>query len=225
MRSAARPDALIVWMAPSFASQWFMPRLHRFTRRSPGITLNISAAIELMDSAGGTPALPASALREQGIDVAIRFGKGSYPGCRVERLMFANAVPLCSPALLQQNQHPLLKPEDLKWHTLLHDDTPYEGRPDWPSWLKAAEVSGVNSQLGMRFNRASLALEAARQGLGVVLSIEQLASSDIAEGTLVTPFEFQVPLAYAYYVISLEDSHNVDKVDVFRSWLTEETLL
>lgn len=225
MRSAARPDALNLWMAPSFASKWFMPRLQRFTSRHPDITLNVTATIDLMDTEGGTPALPASALREQGIDVAIRFGKGSYPGCRVEKLMAADAVPLCSPSLMADPANPLNKPEDLCRHTLLHDDTPYEGRPDWPSWLLAAGVSGVDSQRGTRFNRASLALEAARQGLGVVLSIEQLASSDIAAGHLVMPFSIHAPLEYAYYVISLEDSPHAANVDAFRNWLVEEAAL
>ena len=222
MRGESRRDSLNVWMAPSFAAKWLVPRLQGFSAAHPEIRIGITAAPELMDRGDNAGALPASALREQDIDVAIRFGKGIYPGCRVEKLMSAVAVPLCSPELLARRPHPLRRPEDLRFHTLLHDDTPYEGRPDWPSWLAAAGVEDVDSSRGVHFNHVSLALEAAADSQGVVLSIAQLASNDLAAGRLVIPFESRVPLEYAYYVISLEDSPNAANVDAFRDWLKHE---
>ena len=222
MRGESRQDSLNVWMAPSFAAKWLVPRLQRFSAAHPGIRIGITAATELMDRGDNAGALSASALREQDIDVAIRFGKGNYPGCRVEKLMSAVAVPLCSPELAARRPHPLRRAADLRHHTLLHDDTPYEGRPDWPSWLAAAGVDGVDSSRGIHFNHVSLALEAAADSQGVVLSIAQLASNDLSTGRLVVPFEARVPLEYAYYVISLDDSPNAANVDAFRAWLSDE---
>jgi len=222
MRGAVRSNGLNVWMAPSFAAKWMVPRLKGFTEQYPDIVTSITAAPELMDRGDGATAFPASALREHDVDVAIRFGRGVYPGCRVEKLMPAVALPLCSPALLAQAEHPLRHPRDLAHHTLLHDDTPYEGRPDWDTWLEAAGIEGVDASRGIRFNHVSLALDAAAEGQGVVLSIGQLASSDLAAGRLVVPFRRQVPLDYAYYLISLEDSTNRENVDAFRSWLMSE---
>ena len=51
--------------------------------------------------------------------------------------MRVDLVPLCSPRLLGDPLRPLACPEDLRHHALLHDDTPYEGRPDWSTWLRA----------------------------------------------------------------------------------------
>jgi len=222
MRGAVRDNGLNVWMAPSFAVKWMVPRLKGFSERHPDITTSITASAELMDRGDGAIAFPASALREHDVDVAIRFGRGVYPGCRVEKLMPAVALPLCSPELLEQDDHPLRHPRDLVHHTLLHDDTPYEGRPDWDTWLAAAGVDGVDASRGIRFNHVSLALEAAAAGQGVVLSIGQLASADIAAGRLVVPFDTQVPLDYAYYLISLEESTNRENVDAFRDWVLNE---
>ena len=83
-------------------------------------------------------------------------------------------------------------------------------------------MDGVDSSRGIHFNHVSLALEAAADSQGVVLSIAQLASNDLATGRLVIPFEARVPLEYAYYAISLEDSPNAANVDAFRAWLSEE---
>ena len=224
LRDRSSRSSLNVWMAPSFAAKWLVPRLQRFAARHPDIVLCIVAENALMDRGDGAGVLPASALREHDVDVAIRFGRGVYPGCRVEKLMSAAVVPLCSPALLKKGKgrHPLRHPSDLRFHTLLHDDTPYEGRPDWESWFGAAGIDDIDSTRGIHFNHVSLALEAAADSQGVVLSIAQLASADLAAGRLVVPFEIRVPLEFAYHMISLEDAPNAENVDAFRAWLAAE---
>jgi LysR family glycine cleavage system transcriptional activator len=184
IRGANEDSTLTVWMAPSFAAKWLIPRLHRFYEACPGIDLNITAS-------------------------------------RVDKLFSVNAIPLCSPRLLE-GEHPLRSPEDLRFHTLLHDDTRYEGRPDWATWLKAAAVDNVDSTHGVHFNHVNLALTAAVEGQGVVLSIKALASEDIAAGRLVIPFDIGLPLEYAYYLITLEEVTDQPHTAAFRAWLIEE---
>ena len=222
IREQSDLQTLNVWMAPSFASKWLLPRLPGFIERHPEIELRINASTDLIDSADVPHTFPAESFRKNNIDLAIRFGTGDYPGCRVDRLMQVTALPMCAPALLEDRQRPLRAPEDLTHHTLLHDDTPYEGRPDWPGWLKAAGVKGVNGNRGLHFNRVSLALEAAIEGQGVVLTLEQLAETDLARKRLVIPFTIRVPMDYAYFVISQDDGAKKRNIDLFRDWLFEQ---
>lgn len=221
IRGANEDSTLTVWMAPSFAAKWLIPRLHRFYEACPGIDLNITASRNLIDSNTSKKTIPAENFRRDNVDIAIRFGKGDYPGCRVDKLFSVNAIPLCSPRLLE-GEHPLRSPEDLRFHTLLHDDTRYEGRPDWATWLKAAAVDNVDSTHGVHFNHVNLALTAAVEGQGVVLSIKALASEDIAAGRLVIPFDIGLPLEYAYYLITLEEVTDHPHTAAFRAWLIEE---
>ncbi len=224
IRSTPGKQVLDVWMAPSFASKWLMPRMRRFVDLHPEIDLRISASAELMDTDAMSPSLSEDILRRHNVDVAIRFGRGHYPGCHVERLMKVDALPLCSPALLTDTHRPLRTPEDLVHHTLLHDETPYEGRPTWSSWLSAVGVETVDGTRGLHFNRVSLALAAAVEAQGVVLSLEQLAMHDLEQGRLVIPFSHSVELAQAYYVITLEDSTDAEHVVAFKRWLVEEVI-
>ncbi len=221
IRGANEDATLTVWMAPSFAAKWLIPRLHRFYEACPGIDLNITASRNLIDSNTSKKTIPAENFKRDNVDIAIRFGKGDYPGCRVDKLFSVNAIPLCSPRLLK-GKHPLRSPEDLRFHTLLHDDTRYEGRPDWATWLKAAAVDNVDSTHGVHFNHVNLALTAAVEGQGVVLSINALASEDIAAGRLVIPFDIGLPLEYAYYLITLEEVTDHPNTAAFREWLIEE---
>jgi len=74
----------------------------------------------------------------------------------------------------------------------------------------------------VHFNHVNLALTAAVEGQGVVLSINALASEDIAAGRLVIPFDLGLPLEYAYYLITLEEVTDHPNTAAFRSWLIEE---
>jgi len=197
------------------------PRLHRFNKAYPGIDLNIFAGRNLVDSSTSKNTIPAENFKRDNVDIAIRFGKGDYPGCQVVKLFSVDAIPLCSPKLLH-GKYPLNCPEDLRFHTLLHDDTPYEGRPDWATWLKAVGVDNVDSAHGAHFNQGSLALGAAVEGQGVVLSINALASEDIQAGRLVVLFDISLPLDYAYYLITLDEVSDNSHTEAFREWIKKE---
>lgn len=223
MAAQRSADTLNVWTAPSFAAKWLMPRLHRFIDQHPGIDIRLSASALLIDGASTSGVISSDDLRRHGVDVAIRFGQGQYPGCQVEKLLSASVVPLCSPKLMK-GKHPLREPADLRNHTLLHDDTAYEGRPDWASWLALAGVTGVDASHGLRFNHSSLALEAAADAQGVALTLLPLAATDIASGRLVVPFTQRVQLDAAYYLISLRTAEETEAPEIaaFRDWLMSE---
>ncbi len=222
IRSDKPAASLDVWMAPAFASKWLMPRLPRFMKLHPDIDLRVSSSVELVDTDESAPSLSEEILRRHGVDIAIRFGRGQYPGCDVEQLVSVSVQPLCAPSLLNDSQHPLQTPSDLTNHLLLHDETPYEGRPDWQSWLTAVGATGVDGTRGLRFNRMSLALAAAVEGQGVVLTLEQLAMDDLDKGRLVIPFDYPVALTQAYHVVSLPELSNDERVVMFKRWLFDE---
>jgi LysR family glycine cleavage system transcriptional activator len=133
-------------------------------------------------------------------------------------------VPVCSPVLLSDTHpHPLRVPDDLAFHTLLHDDTNYVGHPSWAKWLKLQGVDGINASRGLHFNHVSLALDAAVDGQGVLLGIKPLAQSDIEAGRLCIPFDLPMPLEHAYYIFRPQYGQlNQRASDVFVEWLLKE---
>ena len=222
VRAHGRADALTVNVPPSFATKWLMPRLHRFVTANPDIDIRILASMRLMDASRQD--FPEAA-DGQSVDaeIDIRFGTGRYPRSRVDLLFPVSVTPLCSPSLLK-GMRPLSKPSDLRYHVLLHDDTLYlsDERPNWEQWLKAAGAAGVDPSRGPHFNHSILGLEAAVDGLGVVLGVKELAAHDLAAGRLVAPFELSLAMKSAYYLVSAESSAERPKVVVFRNWLLEE---
>ena len=221
MRAHQQIENLNIWTAPSFASKWLIPRLHRFSERYSDIDMCIMSDLQLLDVSSGADVID-RLTRAHDVDVVVRFGSGVYPGYRVDRLFEVDAVPLCSPRLTEQGEHPLKSTVDLKYHTLLHDETNYRGRPSWPDWLAHYGVKGVDERRGLHFNHVLMALEAAIDGQGVLLSMERLARFDLLENRLCIPFDLRLPLKHAYYVIRPESTSNLRAVTLFTDWLLEE---
>jgi len=214
---------LRVSAAPSFTSKWLVPRLNSFAEQHPEINLDIQSSEDLVDADKKNSPIIGDLLRSRSLDVIVHFGSGSYPNCEVKKLLSVDAVPLCSPSLLKDKSKPLVTPEDLANHTLLHDNTNYVGRPDWSKWFELVGVEGINTNRGIQFNHVSLAMNAAVNGQGVLLSMRTLAERDIENNTLCVPFEQSLPLDIAYYVITNTEQTTKQKaVEAFVNWIREE---
>ncbi|MDO6460037.1 transcriptional regulator GcvA [Granulosicoccaceae sp. 1_MG-2023] len=223
MRSVpGEAEMIAVWMAPSFATKWLIPRLHRFSATHPEIDMRIMSDVQLLDVNSGMEAIE-RLTRTHEVDVVIRFGSGDYPGYHVDRMFDVEGVPLCSPVLLSDPKRPrLCQPQDLARHVLLHDDTDYPGRPTWAAWLETYAVSGVNPRRGLHFNHVQMAMEAAIDGQGILLSIDELARFDVGEGRLVVPFDMRLPLEHSYHVVRSETAQQRRPVRQFVRWLLKE---
>ena len=195
---------------PSFAAKWLVPRLGAFEQAHPQVDVWLSAGIELVDLTAGE------------VDVAIRYGSGRYPGLEVRRLLGETVLPVISPQLLEES--PLDAPEDLKNHVLLHDGSPDldDSCPDWPMWLAARGVRGVDGHRGPRFNQSSLVIEAAANGRGVALAKRTLALADLEAGRLVAPLQIATAVDFAYYLVHPKAKGRLPQVKAFVGWIEAE---
>ncbi len=219
--------SLTVSAAPSFASRWLMPRLHRFIAAHPEIDVHISARMRRV-SVDGKGDVAERATVEAWLadsDIAIFYGRGNVPDYDIERLIELSITPICSPRLVSaEHPHPLKTPADLKHHLLLHDDTGelYDNAAFWGVWLEAAGVTDVDAHKGPHFSHAVLAFEAAIDAVGVLASMPVLAAEDIASGKLVAPFDLVVKLPDGYYMAAGAHADDRPAVAAFRGWLREE---
>lgn len=230
MRGVTPAQRIFVCAAPSFTAKWLVPRLPRFSRQHPEIDMQINSNAILVDAdmQQGTGLLN-SFFRQHQVDVVISFCSASHAGKNAEKLFQVSAVPMCHPALVSDSHpHPLRQPQDLAFHTLLHDDTDYVGHPTWMKWLQLHGIEGVSPNRGLHFNQVSLSLDAAIDGQGVLLGLRPLAQADIDAGRLCIPFDLPMPLEHAYYIIRPQAAGtgaNQQACDAFVEWLREEAQL
>ncbi|MEX2407967.1 MAG: LysR substrate-binding domain-containing protein, partial [Rhodovibrionaceae bacterium] len=159
-RMRARPSgrSLTISIAPSLAALWLIPRLERFSTAHPGIGI-------LLDTKWGRTDFARSP-----VDLAIRYGPGGYQGYFSRQLFIEEFFPVCAPRLLE-GARPLRQPEDLRHHSLIHVNYVHadENWRDWPMWLSAAGVTGIDPEQGLHFYQTDLGLRAAVAGQGVAL--------------------------------------------------------
>lgn len=204
-------DRLTLSVSPSFASKWLVPRLERFYEQERTAVVKIVATMEVADFQTGE------------IDLAIRYGAGSYPGLYAEVLMREEVFPVCAPALLE-GETAIRTPADLVQVPLIHDESSLddESCPTWTMWLKAAGVAVSEGQAALHFNQTSLAIEAAIAGRGVALAKRTIAQADLKAGRLVRPFGHVYPVDFAHYLVCPEAKKDLPKVSRFMNWLRAE---
>jgi LysR family glycine cleavage system transcriptional activator len=199
---------LTVSTLATFAVKCLIPRLGSFTKLYPEIMLRIAASVSFGE------------FNRKTHDLAIRWGDGDWPGMRVDKIFSEEIFPVCSPALLE-GPVPLREPADLARHPIIRNGFSFLFRDDWPAWLGAAGVGGLELSAALTFEFALPAMEAAAQGLGVALGRSPFVDEDLRSGRLVRPFDLSVRTRAAYYLVCPRETANRAKIKAFRNWLLD----
>lgn len=196
----------------SFAVNWIIPRLNSFQEEQPDIDIRLTTQNQIDDFG--------NFIGDEGpawVDLRIRYGRGSWAGLQVTRILDEEIFPVCSPALMQ-GKKALNKLENLQYHKLLHDDM----QVPWNNWLLMAGLDNINTNRGAHFSHSHMVLRAAIEGQGVALGRSVLVADELANGRLVKPFETSLPSEYSYYLVCPEIASKQPKVVAFRQWLLKE---
>jgi LysR family glycine cleavage system transcriptional activator len=205
-RMMRRPEGnlLNIAVAPTFATGWLVPRMSEFQVDHPELEIRMCTTMSF------------AAFDDSDIDLAINYSAGEFPdGLENVRIMAEHCVPVCSPQYMRDHG-PLSTPGDIRNCTLLHA-LPRIGQ--WHNWLEVAGVTGVDAERGPKFQTTPLALEAAKSGLGVAISNREFVEGHIRQGSLVAPFQVEVPSESGYYLVYPQEHANDPKIEAFRDWL------
>ncbi|MDK3025897.1 LysR substrate-binding domain-containing protein [Cupriavidus taiwanensis] len=202
--TADEPAPLRLHTAPTFATQWLLPRLARFVRDHPQIDLRISASTEY------------ARFENDDFDFDIVYGEPKPSPYEKVPLAMEKLTPLCTPEIAQQIQ----TAEDLYQQTLIQCDLQMF---QWKGWFEANRLLPPH-HYGLRFDRSSMAISAAADGLGVVLESTLLAERELAKGHLVCPLrgKTQDVQYVGHHLVYPRRIRQHDSFEVFKHWLLAE---
>ena len=198
---------LTLQVTPNFATEWLVPRLLGFQAEHPEIE------VRLVTTANNDGAQ----VDADNVDLAILYGNGLWPNLIAERLMNEHLVPVCSPSLMNTGTG-LQEPADLRHATLIHVLIRIG---QWRNWLVAAGLTGVDPNVGPKFQNTPLALEAAAAGMGVAIANRAFVEGYLKGGRLVIPFEVELASESAYYLVHAKDALRRPNVAAFRDWIKD----
>jgi LysR family glycine cleavage system transcriptional activator len=201
---ADRPVSLTT--TPSFAEAWLMPRLAQFWSAHPEVPLSVSAEARVSD------------LRRDGYDLAIRYGRGDWPGLVAMRLTDPGIVAVAAPEVAAGLPGPWPDPEaegalarlkHLRWLVDPQDAEFY-------AWLRAGGIE-PDALAASRLESNPMVLAACRSGAGVSVQPRAVVEQELAEGRLVVLAE-QADSPLAYYLMQLPGPMP-PRVKTFVTWL------
>ena len=111
--------ALHVTTTPMFAASFLVPRLAAFRRAHPGIELMLNPTCEFIDPSPG------------GIDMAIRYGTGDWPGVDSELLFVGCFAVVAATSLIGDRE--FTEPSQIMDYPLLLE----LGYPEFTDWMTA----------------------------------------------------------------------------------------
>ncbi|KAK0344780.1 MAG: LysR substrate-binding domain-containing protein [Pseudomonadota bacterium] len=190
----------------SFAHLWLAPRIGAFQMRHPNLAVRIMADDAVVD------------LARDGIDLAVRGGKGEWPGLEAKLLTHNRLVPMCSPAWRDrygpvadaQALHalPRLSPDDMWWH----------------EWFAAmgVEADPADGPPGIALDSQVMEGRAAIAGQGVAILNHFLWKAEVETGQLVEAVPSYVREIASYWLVYPPHARNTPKIKAFRDWISAE---
>ncbi|MCS3467590.1 DNA-binding transcriptional LysR family regulator [Pseudomonas sp. JUb42] len=193
-------------LVPTFGTQWLLPRLKDFQQRHPEVTVNLTNRTR--------PFLFA----DTNFDAAIYFGDADWSGTAAHRLMSENPLPVCSPALIGNQQQ--LSAEQIAELPLLQQTTrPYA----WRQWFNDRNLNVPRDMTGPRYELFSMLAQAAMHEMGIALIPPFLIQRELAEKRLVVANPHALSSPKAYYLMIPERKVESASLRAFRDWLIEQS--
>ncbi len=199
----ADQGVLAITTLQTMATQWLATRLGGFQLANPDLAVRVDTSATL------------STLGGDGLDLAIRFGSGRWPGLESRFLMPGVFTPLCTPAM--RDRLKLTRPEDLKHAHLIGEPT------EWTAWFAAAGVAPADTAAPPRLTADNQAMEvaAAMGDQGVALGSPILYAREIEQGLLARPLTQTIALAEGYWVCYPPGRRLQPKIARFRDWILD----
>jgi LysR family glycine cleavage system transcriptional activator len=171
-------------LPPSLAATWLIPQLGAFEREHPDIELQLVATTRVVD------------LRRDQVDLAVRHGKGTWPGIDAAFLLDETALAVCAPGYLT------LRPEDDPLAVLERVRLIVNARfpNEWEEWARARGLAPPALDGAIELEGMEQALQVAESGHGLAIGRRPMVDDRLSRGSLIAPFGAGDPTGAAYYL-------------------------
>jgi len=199
-------NALKICLLPTLTERWLMPRLARFHGAHPELDIQIMTSFRPIQ------------FDEDDVDMACFTGESLPAGLDGVRLFDDEFIPVCRPDLFKG---PLdrLRPLDLLNETLLYS---VRRMDDWQRWFEHAGEQNVQVSRRLSFGNASLAIQAAVDGLGVAIVQRAYVADFLKQGLLITPIDITGRTPMGYYLVWSVRRGTTRAFQSFHQWVLEE---
>ena len=91
----------------------------------------------------------------------------------------------------------------------------------WSIWLRKAGIENTSADY-IQVDNSLTAFEIAANDMGIALARSSVAAHEIERGRLIKPFELQVPVEEAFYLLASRKKRQHVAAQTFRNWLVSK---
>jgi LysR family glycine cleavage system transcriptional activator len=185
---------------PSIAAHWLVPRLPAFIKAHPGIDLRVSA---IRTADGNT----------DDFDITIRYGDAAQWKGVAQPFLKEVMQPYCAPAQIGRTA---VTVRTLLSLPLIQSR---ENALSWEAWFRRRGLQfGTSGLQLLQIDPSYVAIEAAVNGVGVILESSILTATHVKAGRLVAPLREKQTAAPAYWLMPLRKGVRVPVQEAY-AWL------
>ena len=198
--------SLSVLTLHAIAEKWLMPRLAHYRENHPDSNIEIKATENPEVTAPG--------------DIVIGFSLRSPNQANTVVFMEEEIFPVCSSHYLSRLGTEL-EISELSNYDVLIDA---HWKQDWDQWLRQNNTAArPNHKLTLSFSLYSMVVEAAINGMGIMMGHQQLITRELQNGALVRLFKNTVPLRGYYYLVKNRQDPYSAVADQFQRWVRQQS--
>jgi LysR family glycine cleavage system transcriptional activator len=187
-------------LPPSLAATWLIPKLGAFERDHPDMELQLVPTTRMLD------------LKRDQVELAVRHGKGAWPGIEATFLLEEKALPVCAPGYLSPDEVPAIGLQRAR--LIVNARFPDE----WEEWARARGLAPPALNGAIELDGVD-ALQVAESGHGLAMGRRPMVDDRLARGTLIAPFGAGDPTGAAYYLCRITDAPPTAATRRVERWL------
>ena len=195
-------DSLKIACSWSFSLTWLSSRLGKFIESYPGTRVQVIGTLWPDDN------------RQIDADIEIRYGSRELAGDGAELLFEDQVLPVCAPGKPGQDATVETMYQSGLIHTVGSSDT-------WYTWAKHLNLKLPDS-FTCSVDSYSVALELARNGVGVALISRVIVEDSLRSGELVMPVNLVAPAIDNHYLAINTEVGGNSIIKHFTDWLRHE---
>lgn len=183
---------MVVSVPFSLAELWLAPRLAVLLDGFPNMAIDVRVEDDPVD------------VVRQSIDLRISYGDYHYPALKMVRLVHDDVLPVASPDFWRRHGASDLAAVHESQFIHTNWGPNYASHPSWADWFAASGGNRApDPSHGRRVGLSSLAIGAARLGLGIALGQRIMAGADLEAGRLIALSPVSVRLGQPYCAFML----------------------
>ena len=203
LRALSETGQVSIGSTTAVSSLWLTPKIAQFWREHGDIQINQ----QVRDRPFRRP-----------LDLDLTIEYAVEPPSEPAHVLFEDRLlPLCSPDFKMQHIQSL---EALSQAPLIHLDARETNWTSWPNWFAAQGFTGELASRH-RVNNYTIALQLARDGMGVVLGWKGLVDPLLRDGRLVPLTAFEIDAPGKFYLIPSSEKPKPETLTV-SNWMLKQ---